>query len=360
MAQWFNPGTFTVNNAIPGLYDITIILEDGTSVDLDSTFNVPLLGSLAPILIDVPAGSISGSLVDTSGEVVNSSISLILNDNISSSKDATEDCSIVNFAPCLIYPDEQGKILFGPIAPGEYIVEIDSDMDGMPEVSELYIFDTNSPSDVSFPSPLPDTSDIYFTVSDEGVNVANLNISFYQENMPDHEIAVNYDSESSNYFVELTQGTWILSHDIDENKQIWKSIDVDSEDMNLEINIEISKLISGIVKNTIQIDSITGEPIENVLPNTLVSFFWDGLSTSAYTNLEGQFEVTLPVNSTVDVSVEYSLEKAYSSSARFIVNDVLSDTQNITLLVEESVIVDGTVNMDVIGNLLYGFIERLE
>ena len=344
------PGTFTVNNAIPGLYDITIILEDGTSVDLDSTFNVPLLGSLAPILIDVPAGSISGSLVDTLGEVVNSPISLILNDNISSSIDATEDCSIVNFAPCLIYPDDQGKILFGPIAPGEYIAEIDSDMDGMPEVSELYLFDINSPTDVSFPSPLPDTSDIYFTVTDEGVNIADLNISFYQESMPDKEIAVNYDFESSNYFVELTQGTWILSHDIDENKQIWKSIDVDSEDMNLEINIEISKLISGVVKNTIQTDSITGNPIESVLPNTLVSFFWDDLSTSTYTNLEGQFDITLPVNSTVDVSVEYSLEKAYSSNARFIVNDVLSDVQNISLLVEESVIVDGTVSMDVIGN----------
>ena len=92
-------------------------------------------------------------------------------------------------------------------------------MDGMPEVSELYLFDINSPTDVSFPSPLPDTSDIYFTVTDEGVNIADLNISFYQESMPDKEIAVNYDFESSNYFVELTQGTWILSHDIDENKQ---------------------------------------------------------------------------------------------------------------------------------------------
>ena len=37
------PGTFTVNNAIPGLYDISLIFEDGTIVDLDNTFNVQLL-----------------------------------------------------------------------------------------------------------------------------------------------------------------------------------------------------------------------------------------------------------------------------------------------------------------------------
>ncbi len=344
------PGTFTVNNAIPGLYDISLILEDGTIVDLDNTFNVQLQSSLAPVLIDVPAGSISGLLIDSSGEVVNSPISLILDDNTSVSDDATEDCSIVGYAPCLIYPDDQGKILFGPITPGAYIAEIDSDMDGMPEVKEVYFFSTDAPLDVSFPSPLPDTSDIHFTILDDGETLEELNISFYPVNAPDQKVSAKFNSESSDYFVELTHGTWILSHDIDDNKQIWESIDVGSEDMNLEINIEISKKISGIVKNTIQTDSITGEPIESILPNTLVSFHWNGLSTSTYTNLEGEFEVTLPINSVVDISVQYSLDKAYSSNIRFTVNDILSDSQNITLMVEESIIIEGTVSIDVIGN----------
>ena len=344
------PGTFTLNNAIPGSYDISLILEDGTMVDLDNTFNVPLQGSLAPIIIDVPAGSISGSLVDSAGEVVNSPISLILDNNISSSANATEDCSVVGFAPCLIYPDDQGKISFGPITPGRYIAEIDSDMDGMPEIREVYVFDVNTAFDAEFPSPLPDTSDINFTILDEGISLGNLNISLYPENMPDQEVFAKYNPESSDYFVELTQGTWILSHDVDDNKQIWKSIDVGSEDMTLEINIEISKLITGIVKNAIQTDSITGDSVENVLPNTLVSFFWNNLSTSTYTNLEGEFEVTLPINSVVDISVQYSLDKAYSSNVRFTVNDILSDSQNITLMVEEAVIVDGNVNIDIIGN----------
>ena len=252
------PGTFTVNNAIPGLYDISLILEDGTMVDLDDTFNIPLLSSLAPVLIDVPAGSISGSLIDSSGEVVNSPISLIPDDNTSVSDDAIEDCSIIGYAPCLIYPDEQGKIIFGPITPGTYVAEIDSDMDGMSEVKEIFVFGTDAPLDATFPSPLPDTSDIQFTILDDGESLGDLNISFYPVNAPDQQVSAKYNSESSDYFVELTHGTWILSHNIDDNKQIWESIDVGSEDMNLEINIEISKKISGIVKNTIQTDPITG------------------------------------------------------------------------------------------------------
>ncbi|MGB1495132.1 MAG: hypothetical protein ACPG8U_01395, partial [Candidatus Thalassarchaeaceae archaeon] len=79
----------------------------------------------------------------------------------------------------LIYPDDQGKILFGPITPGAYIAEIDSDMDGMPEVKEAYFFSTDAPLDVSFPSPLPDTSDIHFTILDDGETLEELNISFY-------------------------------------------------------------------------------------------------------------------------------------------------------------------------------------
>ena len=71
------PGTFQVDDAIPGTYDISVIFEDGSHVNLSTQFIIPLMNSPMPTPISVFGGSISGNLIDSAGAKVNSSISLI-------------------------------------------------------------------------------------------------------------------------------------------------------------------------------------------------------------------------------------------------------------------------------------------
>ncbi|MGY8692092.1 MAG: hypothetical protein ACKVHF_03915, partial [Candidatus Poseidoniales archaeon] len=127
-------------------------------------------------------GSISGNLIDSAGVKVNSSISLIHSEDVNNGEIPTEDCLIVNVAPCLIYPDDSGKITFGPVIPGSYVAEIDSDNDGMPEISVAYDFSTDASFDAIFPSPIPETSDLRFKLLNNNVSIENLNVSFYSEN----------------------------------------------------------------------------------------------------------------------------------------------------------------------------------
>ena len=345
------PGTFRVVNAIPGTYDVSVIFGDGTQVNLTNQFTIPLRDSPSMSMpVIVFGGTISGHLIDSNENVVNSSVSLIKGINSIDQEMPVEDCSIIKFAPCFIYPDDTGKISFGPITPGSYLAEIDSDGDGIPEVSMAYDFNVDTPFDAIFPSPLPETSDIRFTLIDEGIMMEDLNISFYYENQINNIVNALYDADSKEYNVELTQGTWILSHSLDENKQIWKSIVIGSEDLEMEIEFEVSKLVSGLAHIS-STDLITDNSIITPLPNHPVSFYWgEELTTIVYTNLDGEFEVTLPVNSIVDASLQYSLDLPYSSNYRFTVNDVLDDNQTFNLTAEKSLIVNGKLSLDIIGN----------
>jgi len=345
------PGTFNVDGAIPGSYDISIIFEDGTVVDLDTNFDIMAQTSPMPFPVLVSGGSFTATLIDSSGLVVNSSISLV---STNSSEDIlpTKDCSIVGYAPCLLYPDDQGKISFGPIIPGSYAADIDSDEDGIPELSVIYNFNANSVLDAVFPSPLPDKSDIIFTLLDGGQIVEGLNISFFSEDDSNNVVSALFNPESGEYNVELSPGTWILTHNLDNNKQIWKSIVVGQDDLSMDIEFEISKLITGVAKALIL--DVKEELTSPVLPNHLITFHWNDLSTTVYTGADGHFEVTLPVGVIVDASLEYALSSPYASNYRFTTSVDVDDNQSFELLAEEAVDISGTVNLDILGNYYDG------
>ncbi len=341
------PGTFNVDNAIPGTYDVSVLFEDGTIVNLTSQFIVQLQNTPISTPISVSGGTITGDLLDALGDVVDTAISLTHLNDLESDIYPTEDCEIINFAPCLIYPDDSGRISFGPVIPGTYNVDIDADADGMSEISVVYDFTPDSPVDSIIPSPIPDTSDIYFTLLDENVPLENLNISLYLATTPTNIVDAKFDAINSQYFIELTPGSWILSHSLDDNKQIWTTIEVGSEDLDMEIEFEVSKLINGSASFT-NIDGLT-----NPLPNHPVKFYWgEGLSTSVDTDGDGYFSVSLPVEAVVDASIIYTLDNAYSSNVRFTVNNDLEDSQSMDIIANKSIIVDGTLSIDAIGNYL--------
>jgi len=343
------PGTFQVDDAIPGTYDISVIFEDGSHVNLSTQFIIPLMNSPMPTPISVFGGSISGNLIDSAGAKVNSSISLIHSEDHNNGEITTRDCIIVNVAPCLIYPDDSGKITFGPVIPGSYVAEIDSDNDGMPEISVVYEFSSDASFDAIFPSPIPETSDLRFKLLNNNVSIENLNVSFYSENDESNIVNALFDADLSEYIIELTPGTWILSHNLDENNQIWKIIEIGSVDLVAEYNFEVSKIISG--NSYLSTMSLNNEPIISVLPNQPIKLYWgDGLSTIVNSDSSGYFEVSLPVNSIVDASLIYTLDTAYSTNIRFTVNTDIDDNQSFNLTANKAIIVDGTLSMDILGN----------
>ena len=154
------PGTFHFVDLVPGVYDITVIFEDGTHVNLEEQFIIPLIGSPEVTTVDIAGGSISGYLVNSTGSPINSTVALL--DDNSSHSDATEECANSGTAPCLLVPGDEGFFQFGPIVPGNYTAQTDIDGDGFPELSEDYIFNPEIDLEVEFPSPVPETSDLTF------------------------------------------------------------------------------------------------------------------------------------------------------------------------------------------------------
>ncbi|MEC9263654.1 MAG: hypothetical protein VYD23_00955, partial [Candidatus Thermoplasmatota archaeon] len=147
------PGTFHVVDAVPGNYDLTVVFEDGTRIELNDGFSIPLVGRSQASKVEIAGGSISGLLVDTSGEPVEGTVMLLGNE--SNASDASLDCEETGAAPCLIVPDEHGAFEFGPIIPGNYTAQIDIDADGFPEISQSYFFDSELDMAFEFPSPVP-------------------------------------------------------------------------------------------------------------------------------------------------------------------------------------------------------------
>jgi hypothetical protein len=212
---------------------------------LDDGFSIPLIGSSQISKVDIAGGSISGLLVDTSGEPVEGAVMLL--DNESTASDATLDCGETRTAPCLIVPDEHGAFEFGPIIPGNYTAQIDIDADGFPEISEFYVFDSDFDVAFEFPSPVPDTSDLTFRLLQDGTNVPDLNVTMHLKNGTGEPITALFDNDSNSYMAELAHGVWILNHTLSEEMQVWEQIEIGDEDISADYEFNISHLIVGTV-----------------------------------------------------------------------------------------------------------------
>ncbi|PXF24849.1 MAG: hypothetical protein CXX70_10010, partial [Methanobacteriota archaeon] len=356
------PGTFHVVDAVPGMYDLTVVFEDGTRIELDDGFSIPLIGSSQKSKVEIAGGSISGLLVDTSGEPVEGAVMLL--DNESTASDATLDCGETRTAPCLIVPDEHGAFEFGPIIPGNYTAQIDIDADGFPEISEFYVFDSDFDVAFEFPSPVPDTSDLTFRLLQDGTNVPDLNVTMHLKNGTGEPITALFDNDSNSYMAELAHGVWILNHTLSEEMQVWEQIEIGDEDIVADYEFHISHLIVGTVYYDEDIESQVDEPSEGkVLDHITVEFHWGDFSTTTDTNGSGDFSIILPEDAVVDATVQLAgAQLNLVVGTRFTVTEdgpmVDSETlDNLTMIARPGYTVEGHVNInrpDHPYNSLYG------
>nr|AIF15051.1 Oligosaccharyl transferase STT3 subunit family protein (STT3) [uncultured marine group II/III euryarchaeote KM3_69_D10] len=298
-----HPGTFHIVDAVPGDYDVTVIFEDGTRIGLDDGFTVPIVGTPEVRTIDIAGGSISGTLVDVSGEPLEGVVMLL--DNASEPADAVVDCAESGTAPCTITPDENGDFEFGPIIPGNYTAQVDLDGDGFAEVSADYFFEEGEDSSVTFPTPVPDTSDLTFRLLEDGQNVPDLNVTLRLKNGTGVPVSAIFDNDSGEYMVELVHGTWILNHTLTEELQLWEQIEIGEDDMDADYEFRVSRLVVGSVYYEENISAEFPEPDEGkILDYIQVEFHWGDFSTVASTNGSGGFSVVLPEGAVVDATVQ--------------------------------------------------------
>ncbi|GIT10807.1 MAG: hypothetical protein CM1200mP32_03000 [Methanobacteriota archaeon] len=255
-----HPGTFHIVDAVPGDYDVTVIFEDGTRIGLDEGFTIPIVGTPEVRTIDIAGGSISGTLVDATGEPLEGAVMLL--DNASEPADAVADCAESGTAPCTITPDENGDFEFGPIIPGNYTAQVDLDGDGFAEVSAEYFFEEGEDSSVTFPAPVPDTSDLTFRLLEDGQNVPDLNVTLRLKNGTGQPVSAIFDNNSGEYMVELVHGTWILNYTLTEELQLWEQIEVGEGDMDADYEFRVSRLVVGSVYYEENISAEFPEPDE--------------------------------------------------------------------------------------------------
>ena len=153
-------GTFHLIDAIPGNYNVAVIFNDGTRIEIIDGFNVPFRGVPSLHQIDVAGGSISGTLTDENGNTLAGSVTMVHSE--SDNDTILGECSEVMYAPCMLTADENGSFEFGPIMPGEYTFALDMDEDGFNEVELRHEFDAEMDSQVEFPTPIPTVFDLRF------------------------------------------------------------------------------------------------------------------------------------------------------------------------------------------------------
>ena len=247
----------------------------------------------------------------------------------------------------MILPDEDGKLNFGPIIPGNYTVEIDIDNDGFPEFLEDYIFDANEATDVQIPFPISQTFDITFELLDADENVPDLNVSLKANDGSDSKVDAIFDNVTGTYFAELAPGEWLLDYTLDETKQIWEVIDVDADSFET-FEFRTSLLVSGIVYYE---ENVSAEfnPDDNKLigSDVTVEFHWDGFSTTAVTNESSQFSISLPEGAMVDATVE-GIVASLVAGERFTVSEEMED---VIMVARPGISISGMVSINRANNL---------
>ena len=294
-------GTFHLRDMIPGIYSVTAILDDGTRVELDDSFTVPSAINQVQ-KVDIQGSLISGKLINSSGEVVDGYAALL--DDSSEFEDATADCADSGHAPCRMYPNEMGDYGVGPLPPGNYSVAIDVDQDGFFEIIEEFPFDSEIYANVLVPSPIPEMFDLNFEMINEGSNVPDLNVSLSKADGDSMPVSAIYSVEDGEYQIELTPGEWIVDYALSDSKQVWEEFEV-SSDMSMQFEFVTSVEVTGTVYYE-ENSSASFNPDDGKVigADTVISFVWEGFSTTAMTNESGQFTVTLPEGAVVDATVE--------------------------------------------------------
>ena len=340
------PGSFHFFDALPGSYDVSIEFDDGTTVGLGGNLLIGSNSLQAPMQLSISGGAIKGSLIDQYGEPLYGQISIFPTND--TAENATAECSQIVAPPCMVIPDDEGAFQIGPIIPGNYVAEFDLDDDGFPEVSETYHFPPEEDVVATFPSPIPEMSDLYFTLLDGDSPLSNLEVSLRSENGSIAPVLAIYDLDIDSYRAELSQGTWILNHTLAEDKQLWQLIEIGKEDVSDSFSFQISQMVNGTVRFSQDDKQEIGIP-EQVASNEEVVFQWEGFTFTTTSDAAGNFSVILPVGAVVDATVEIlmGVDGFSSNGTRFTVEQGMDD---VSLSVVSGAMATGTVSLNRPGN----------
>ena len=342
-----SPGSFHVVDALPGEYVLSVDFGDGDAVELTAPFRIPLSSTDIQSPVSIYGGAIKGQVSLYSGQSVSEERVSIFSIN-GSSEDSVVQCQGVITHPCYVSTDETGSFEVGPIVPGTYIAEIDLDEDGFPELSQIFTFESDQGTLVSFPSEIPRTSDITFTLSDEGTSVDDLDLQFLPEDQNRAPVSAIFDNETKTYHAELLHGDWVLNYTLGDNKQLWQRVKVAESDISESFQFLVSQSVNGIVLNKPDKDG-SAPQIESRVNNQQVVFQWEGFALTATTDSFGEFSVLLPRGAFVQATVERMIGAGgfYSNGTSFQVEEGM---ENVTIELTDSMMVLGEVSLNREGN----------
>tara|TARA_Y100000588_G_scaffold116726_1_gene127800 strand:+ start:24809 stop:34276 length:9468 start_codon:yes stop_codon:yes gene_type:complete len=342
-----SPGSFHIVDALPGEYSVSVDFGGGIVVELSEYFQIPLNPSNSQIPVSISGGAVKGAVSLHSGDPLSSEL-IILPIN-SSSEEFLHECSTVVSPPCSVLPEEDGSFEIGPIIPGSYLVQVDVDDDGFPEISETYIFESDQDILAAFPSVVPQTSDITFTLTDGDESVENLELKFRSENQSIEPVSVSFDNTSGSYFAELSPGIWVLNHTLNEEKQLWQRISVGTEDINSSFEFLVSQVVNGSVIDSSNKDSPELQTSRGPVAFQDITFQWGGFSLASTTDSNGNFSVILPLGAFVDATVERMVGAGgfMSNGTRFQVTEGMDD---ISIELRNAMVIFGSASLNREGN----------
>ena len=344
--QMVRSGSFHIVDALPGEYVVSVDFGEGEPVELPNPFVIPLSSSESQVPVSISGGAIKGTVTLFSGQPLSSEIAIY---SINGSRvDAQNECQEVITQPCFAVPDESGSFEVGPIVPGSYIAEVDIDDDGFAEISQIFTFESGKPSLASFPSEVPRTSDITFTLEDDGTSVDDLQLQFIPEDQTLVPVSAKFDNVSKTYYAELIPGDWILNHTLSDEKQLWQRISIGVIDVNESFEFLISQEVTGIVIEKPDKDGSNSQ-LDSRISNQEVIFQWDGFTLKSTTDSIGEFSVVLPHGAFVQATVERMVGAGgfFSNGTKF---EVADGMERITIELTDSTMVLGEVSLNREGN----------
>ena len=332
------PGSFHLVDALPGSYRVYIVLPNGNITRLSTPLEVDS-SPTSDVQLKLPASWIEGDLKWFSGDPI-SDMALELTE-LSIDEPATQPCTEVLFAPCILYTDENGSFGYGPIPDGTYNLKMDADGDGFYECvpwqtpastnfcdGRAEIIATIDPMNftlIQTSSPVPSHYDLEFTLKqDLGGGtvepVSDVDVFFHSNLLTDEEyISAIFDNDSSTYKIELPEGEWVVNASDDSGLMLWEEFELLDNMTGMDWILRESVNVTG----QILVQTGKSESPQEGVPNLEVKFQWGGITTSVQTSSgmnAGNFSVLLPEGVAVNMTAQ-SIASQMSNGTSFIVSE---------------------------------------
>ena len=350
------PGSFHIVDALPGKYQVFVTLPNGNVTRLSTPLEIDTTPT-TDVELKLPASWIEGELRLMDGEPM-ANMALELTDK-GIDEEASEPCSEVIFAPCILYTEDNGSFGYGPIPQGTYYLKVDSDSDGFYDCvpwatpastnfcdgrAEILAISDPTNFTLTSSSSVPIHYDMEFSLTQDSGNgtlesVSDIDVYFHGQMLSDGEyIAAHFDNNTGTYKIELPEGEWIANASSESGLLLWEEFELLENMSGVEWVLRKSINVTG----QILVDTGKAETPSEGVPNIEVTFQWGGISTSVQTgfgDMAGNFSVFLPEGVAVNMTTQ-SIASQMSNGTTFVVSD---DVSPIILFIEEGLLLEGNL-----------------